>query len=162
MSGTMMVIVAATLLGAVWRIWDGRGAHTHPGILDHSMVRLAVALVGSLLALAAVGRMELIWLWPVAVALVSINAGPARFMPSGSWDDWMMGLRYSGPAIVAIAPFWAFNISGLYGGGIPYVLACALAGLTYPILKPRVAGLVSEWVPEGAVGAAVLGGLVWM
>jgi|ETNvirnome_2_300_1030623.scaffolds.fasta_scaffold00619_4 hypothetical protein len=160
MSETAMVIVFATLLGAVWRIWDGRGAHTHPGILNHSMVRLAVALIGAVFALAVVGRMELIWLWPLAVALVSVNAGPAKFL--GNWDDWMMGFRYSVPAAVAVAPFWALNVPGLHWAGFSYIGVCALAGFTYPILKPKVTGLVSEWLPEGAVGAAVLGGLVWM
>jgi hypothetical protein len=146
------------ILGALWRKWDGHGKEWHPSILEHGGVRIAI---GTLIALWSIGvtfDSPVFILWPVLIAMISIAMGPSKFIEKG-WSSWLMGLRYTIPAVIAVSPSW-FGIGPTpYHWGLAYVGICLVAGLVYPITYKWFFGKVSEYAPELAVGAAVIGGL---
>ena len=152
------MLVAAVLAGAAWRWWDGRGDDWHPSITKHTLVRLSiVAVLAGMIGYDVVGA----WgLFPAFIAVLSIHMSPAKFQSDAA--DWTMVGRYAIPAIVAVIPAGLGFIDGMwvaYHHGFAYVLACLIAGTSYPVLKRYAPEKIGEYGPELITGGAVIGGL---
>lgn len=149
---TWLALCALVVLGAGWKWWDGRGGD--------GLTWLRSVLLGLMLG-AAVWPLGWLGLWVAAVTAVSLTVGQTK------WEDWLwQGLRYSSMAALAVLPI------GL--AAWPYVAACALGGLAYPLAfwmhervvrlpVIKVRGAVLFDGPEAwarlFLGASVIGGL---
>lgn len=145
----MTLAILFIVAGAIWRFIDGQSRDS-TGIATG--LRNAVTI---LLAVTAALAGGLHWwsLWAGGWAAASIIIGETRW-ERATWQ----AIRFGGLAAVAVLPI---GIAGL-----PYVLACALAGASYTALGqvddhlPRWRWLTGfEAYARFILGAAVIGGL---
>lgn len=148
------MLIAAIVAGGAWRWWDGRSDDWHPSITQHTLVRLfIVAVLAALIGYDVLGDWGLL---PAAVAVLSIHMSPYKFLHG--IRSWLMPVRYALPAMVSVIPSW-FGVWQGYHGGQAYILACLIAGASYPVLHRWGPEKLAEYGPEFLVGAAVIGGL---
>lgn len=145
------------LAGAAWRFWDGLGKK------DARAVTGVRAVVGVAVALAAAWwsqGLDLVVLWLGGWAALNLIVGHT------SWMDWKwQALRFSMVAALTVYPL------GPSAAGWGYIAACAVAGLSYPLLfwLNERWPLPRWWLFDGPeayarlpLGAAVIGGLSFL
>lgn len=152
--------VILAICGALWRWWDGRGKEVWPHV-SYTLVRLSLLVPATLYAgyLVTNGYWSL---WIAAWMVLNLHLSPYKFI--GDWRSPLMAFRYSGVALITVAP-GLIGYFPLYIDGMPYVAACAMAGLSYPLLGGVLVGRypasrVREYGAEILVGAAVVGTLL--
>ena len=171
--GGEMTAALFLVLGAAWRLWDGRNHDgrwsRHAGVRNAVGVAIALAAVAHLSVTATAHGIPLLdpfvlgsVLWLAAVASLSIIAGRTR------WEDaGYMALRYGVPALVAVVPAAYLGAVDVVSAGL-YIAACTLAGMSYAAFKaidkrlPRRKALgIDGWTAYGAMvsGAVIIGGL---
>lgn len=152
MVGTIMIFLSVISSG-LWRAWYGMEKNFPPKIVVKGLGVALAAIIGFLAIGLPYG--------PVLGLLAAVNMimAVSKGIDEG-WSSWFMGLRYSLPAALMVAPGW-FGLYDINYYGIPYVLACVAAGLIYPIASVRPGTLIRiNWrVVEFIAGAGVIGGL---
>ncbi len=145
------IILAA--YGGLWRVWDGRGAQWVPKI-NETLLRLSLLVPAALYA----GYLVADWwaVWIAAWMVLNLHLSPYKFV--GDWRSPLMVFRYSAGALITIAP-GLLGYFPLYIDGMPYLAACAVAGLSYPVLGRYASGKLQEYGAEIITGAAVISSL---
>ena len=150
-----MLMIILPLMGGYWRRKDGSNRADRWNIAKaYWRVLMSIVVIG--FCYKTFGN----WgLFTGVVTTISMLMGFETMTGGKGWTSFRMWYRYSTPAILATTPLIG---SADTGSCIAYVLACGLAGLSYPIGAKWFSDFKYTEICEYICGAVVIGGLAYI